>query len=55
MERGLIYKQISFFECEAVEVRIGRVLSLRRARALARNEAIKNVNLYHKNDEFSCD
>ena len=40
-EQGLIYKQISFFECEAVEVRVGRVLFLGRAKALAFKEAKK--------------
>jgi len=38
-EQGLIYKQISFFECKAVEVRVGRVLFLGRAKALAFKEA----------------
>ena len=37
-EQGLIYKQISFFECKAVEVRVGRVLFLGRAKALAFKE-----------------
>jgi len=41
LSRVFIYKQISFFECKAVSVRVGRVLFLGRAKALAFEEAKK--------------
>ena len=36
-----MYRQISFFECKAVSVRVGRVLFLGRAKTLAYKEAKK--------------